>query len=111
MFLEKMEELEALAKEYCVFEGLGDVVGRLCGDKGEEEEEEQEEEEQEAEVEEEQDEGPVNDAHEILILDCFESGGAPKRDKRSLEIMKCLGDDGRPKRDARSQAILNKYCD
>ena len=79
-----------LADDHCVFEGLGDVILKLTGLEvgGDSEEEDSEEDEQEVE---EGMHGFVNVADEMLFLECFDPGGAPRRDKRSQAISKRLG--------------------
>jgi len=99
-----------LADDHCVFEGLGDVILKLTGlevggDSEEEDSEEEDSEEEDSEEEDSEEEdseedeqeveegmhGFVNVADEMLFLECFDPGGAPRRDKRSQAISKRLG--------------------
>jgi hypothetical protein len=101
-FVQKMKELQMIADGHCVFEGLGEVVEKLCG-KGEVDDDDDENEEEEHLL------SVVDEAHERLYKECF-ACGVPKSDVRSLAILDCFESNGAAKRDARSQAILKRYC-
>ena len=92
-FIQKMQELQKLADDYCVFEGIGDVVDTLMGMDDEDESEDEEEDEEEEEEAEEQAaratrEGMfVDSEEEFEWMCCFDSSGAPKNDRKSQRIL------------------------
>jgi hypothetical protein len=101
-FMHKMCELEELAQGYCVFEGIGTVIAQLFGPdpsvsgSGDEDEHSDGREDDEEEEEEEQVNGDAgghdgikfaNDEQEMIFLECFDSGGAPRMDARSQRIL------------------------
>jgi hypothetical protein len=101
-FMHKMCELEELAQGCCVFEGIGTVIAQLFGPdpsvsgSGDEDEHSDGREDDEEEEEEEQVNGDAgghdgikfaNDEQEMIFLECFDSGGAPRMDARSQRIL------------------------